>query len=109
MTDYAFIRGNVNNRLSHRLDLSDVIDLAAYLYSGLTFSFDCAAAKDVNNDGAEDISDVVTLVQAIFNTSGVSIAAPNFSDPGVGVPGVVVPNGGSIASQLGCAEGETCD
>jgi len=109
VTDYAFIRGNVNNRLSHRLDLSDVIDLAAYLYSGLTFSFDCAAAKDVNNDGAEDISDVVTLVQAIFNTSGVSIAAPNFSDPGVGVPGVVVPNGGSIASQLGCAEGETCN
>ncbi len=109
VTDYAFIRGNVNNRLSHRLDLSDVIDLAAYLYSGLTFSFDCAAAKDVNNDGAEDISDVVTLVQAIFNTSGVTIAAPNFSDPGVGVPGVVAGNGGAIASQLSCAEGETCN
>ena len=109
VTDYAFIRGNVNNRLSHRLDLSDVIDLAAYLYSGLTFSFDCAAAKDVNNDGAEDISDVVTLVQAIFNTSGVTIAAPNFSDPGIGVPGVVAGNGGSIASQLSCAEGETCN
>ena len=109
VTDYAFIRGNVNARSSHRLDLSDVIDLAAYLYSGLTFSFDCAAAKDVNNDGAEDISDVVTLVQAIFNTSGVTIAAPNFSDPGIGVPGVVAGNGGSIASQLSCAEGETCN
>ena len=109
VTDYAFIRGNVNARSSHRLDLADVIDLAAYLYSGLTFSFDCDAAKDVNNDGAEDISDVVTLVQAIFNTSGVTIAAPNFSDPGIGVPGVVSGNGGSISSQLSCAEGETCN
>ena len=106
VTDYAFIRGNVNNRSAHRLDLADVIDLAAYLYSGLTFSFDCAAAKDVNNDGAVDISDVVTLVQAVFNTSGVSIAEPTSF---VGVPGVVVPNGGTIASSLGCAEGETCN
>ena len=109
VTDYAFIRGNVNNRSTHRLDLSDVIDLAAYLYSGLSLGFDCAAATDVNNDGAADISDVVTAVQAIFNSSSVTIAAPNFSNPGVGVPGVVVPNGGSIASVLGCAEGETCN
>ena len=92
--------------LAHRLDLADVIDLAAYLYSGLSLGFNCAAATDVNNDGAADISDVVTLVQAIFNTAGASIAAPNSF---LGLPGVVVPNGGTIASSLGCAEGETCN
>ena len=106
VTDYAFIRGNVNNRSAHRLDLADVIDLAAYLYSGLSLGFNCVAATDVNNDGAADISDVVTLVQAIFNTAGASIAAPNSF---LGLPGVVVPNGGTIASSLGCAEGETCN
>ena len=109
VTDYSFIRGNVNNRSAHRLDLADVIDLAAYLYSGLSLGFNCAAATDVNNDGAADVSDVVTLVQAIFNTSGVSIAAPNFSNPGLGRPGVVDTNGGAISSVLGCATGETCN
>lgn len=106
--DHSFIRGNLNNRSAHILDISDVIDLAAYLYSGLELGYDCEAAIDVNNDGSFNITDLVTQVQGIFNSSLITIPPPNFTNPGIGIPGVVAPDGGSIPSVLGCADGESC-
>ena len=106
--DHSFIRGNLNNRSAHILDISDVIDLAAWLYSGLELGYDCEAAIDVNNDGAFNITDLVTQVQGIFNSSLITIPPPNFSNPGLGIAGVVGPDGGSIPSVLGCADGESC-
>ena len=106
--DHSFIRGNLNNRSAHTLDISDVLDLAAYLYSGLVLNYDCQAAIDVNNDGSFNITDLVTQVQGIFNSSLITIPPPNFSNPGLGIAGVGASDGGSIPSVLGCADGESC-
>ena len=101
-----FIRGNVSvDRADHILDISDVVALAAFLFNNFSFGFDCDAASDTNNDGSRNITDLVTSVQGIFST--VIMAPPNFFNPGNGIPGVVVPNGGTIPSILGCSEGET--
>ena len=105
--DHAFIRGNVNNRAAHALDIGDVNDLANSLFGSLPV-IACAAAYDTNNDGLANITDLVTLVQGVFNSVDVTIRPPNFANPGLGIPGVVVPDGGLIPSILGCAEGETC-
>lgn len=113
VNDHAFVRANVNNRAAHQLDLSDVVDIAAFLFSGYSPSFDCAAAFDANDDGVHNVTDLVTAVQGIFNSSVVRIPPPNGDDPGtvspgVYIPGVVVPDGGTISSVLGCEDGETC-
>jgi len=108
VNDHSFIRGNLNNRSAHILDISDVIDLAAWLYSGLVLDYDCQAAVDVNNDGSFNITDLVTQVQGIFNSSLITIPPPNFSNPGLGIAGVGAADGGSIPSVLGCADGESC-
>jgi hypothetical protein len=105
--DHAFIRGNVNNRGAHILDIGDVTDVANSLFGSLPMVA-CVAAYDTNNDGSANITDLVTLVQAIFNAAQVTIRPPNFVTPGPGIPGVVVPDGGTIPSILGCADGETC-
>ena len=107
MTDHAFIRGNVNNRKAHRLDLSDVVDLAAMLFSGFP-AVPCAAALDVNNDGGTNITDLITLLHGIFNAGEIAIGPPNAASPGLGIPGVAAPDGGTIPSVLGCIRGETC-
>lgn len=106
--DHGFIRGNVNNRSAHALDIGDVVDLASFLFAGFAPAFSCAAAFDSNNSGTADITDLVTSVQGIFNSAQVKIAPPSFANPGPGIPGVVVPDGGTIPSLLGCADGETC-
>lgn len=106
--DHGFIRGNVNNRAAHLLDIGDIVDLANFLFASYVPGFTCPAAFDTNNDGVHNITDLVTSVQGIFNAGAVLIAAPNFINPGPGIPGVVVPDGGSIPSVLGCAQGETC-
>ncbi len=106
--DHGFIRGNVNNRGAHALDISDVIDVVSFLFGGFVPPYDCVAAFDVNNDGAHDITDIVVLVQAVFGSLGVTIAPPNSSNPGAGIPGVAVPDGGTIPSILGCSLGERC-
>jgi hypothetical protein len=108
VTDHAFIRGNVNARDAHALNISDVIDLASFLFGGYVPSFSCEGAFDVNDDGDKNITDLVTLVHGIFNPTLVTIPPPNSDDPGPGIPGAVVPDGGSIPSVLGCAQGETC-
>jgi hypothetical protein len=100
--NHAFLRGNVNNRAAHAIDIQDVVDLVATLFGGFAPSFDCQAAFDVDNDGAQNISDVVGLVQGIFGTTGYTIPPPTTS------PGIVVPDGGTIPSVLGCNEGESC-
>jgi formylglycine-generating enzyme required for sulfatase activity len=101
-----FIRGNVSvDRADHILSLQDVVDLAAFLFANDNFTFNCDAASDTNNDGIRNITDLVTSVHGIFST--VIMAPPNFLNPGIGIPGVVVPDGGTIPSILGCAEGET--
>jgi hypothetical protein len=97
---HAFLRGNVNTRDAHALDIGDVVTLANYLFRGFALGFDCQAAADVNNDGKKNITDLVTLVQGIFNSGLVHIPAPT------GTPGVVAPDGGAIPSVLGCAAGE---
>jgi hypothetical protein len=104
--DHAFIRGNVNDRSARALNIADVLDVAAFLFLGYTPTFDCQAAFDANDDGARNITDLVTLVHGIFNPTLVTIRPPNSTDPGPGIPGVVVPDGGTIPSLLGCAEGE---
>src|SRR5262249_38297174 len=105
--DHAFGRGNVNARGLHHLDIGDVVDLAEMLFGGLAL-VPCQAALDVNDDGEIDVTDLITLVQGIFNPGDVTIPPPNDDLPGPGIPGVVVPDGGSIPSQLGCAQGEAC-
>jgi hypothetical protein len=106
--DHAFIRGNVNNRSAHILDIGDVVDLASHLFLGYAPCFSCDAAYDVDDSGSKDITDLVTLVQGIFQPTRVTIPPPNAANPGPGIPGVVVPDGGAIPSVLGCADGETC-
>lgn len=106
--DHGFVRGNLNNRAAHSLDIGDVVDLANSLFGSFVPGFDCAAASDVNDDGERNIVDVVALVQGAFGTSGFVIPPPNSTDPGPGIPGVVTVDGGSIPSVLGCNEGETC-
>ena len=108
MEDHSLIRGNINNRSAHNLNISDVIDLAAYLYQGLVLDYNCEAAVDTNNDGAVDITDLVTLAQGIFNSTLITIPPPNSTNPGVGIAAAVVPDGGSIPSVLGCVDGESC-
>ena len=85
-----------------------MIDLAAYLYQGLVLDYNCEAAVDTNNDGAVDITDLVTLAQGIFNSTLITIPPPNSTNPGVGIAAAVVPDGGSIPSVLGCVDGESC-
>jgi len=104
----GFVRGNINNRGARVLDLGDVIDLVNYLFGGYVPPFNCEAALDVSNDGRQDITDVVAIVQGVFGTAGYVIPPPNRTEPGPGVPGTVVPDGGTIASVLGCAQGEPC-
>ena len=106
LDDHGFIRGNVNDRASHILDISDVLDLANFLFGSFNLDFNCDAASDTNNDGIRNITDLVTSVHGVFGT--VIMAPPNHEDPGGGIPGVVVPDGGTIPSILGCADGETC-
>ncbi len=101
VVDHTFIRGNVNARSAHVLNISDAIDLANMLFSGLA-AIPCEAAMDVNNDGKRNITDLVTLVHGVFNSTNVTIPPPRSA------PGVVVPDGGTIASHLGCSIGETC-
>jgi len=105
--DHGFIRGNVNNRAAHALDIGDVTDMANTFFGSLPAN-PCQAAYDTNNDEETDITDLITLVQGIFNSSVIAIRPPNFTTPGLGIPGVVAPDGGAIPSVLGCAEGETC-
>lgn len=101
-TDHSFVRGNVNNRSAGLLDAGDVVDLVEILLGGLTPSYDCAAAADVNNDGRHNIIDVAALVQGLFGTDGFVIPPPR------GAPDVTIPDGGSIPSELGCRQGELC-
>ena len=61
-----------------------------------------------NDDGSFNITDLVTQVQGIFNSSLITIPPPNFSNPGLGIAGVGASDGGSIPSVLGCADGESC-
>ena len=102
------IRGNINARSTKVLDVADVIDLAAHLFLGLDLSYACDAAIDVNNDGSLNITDLVTLVYGIYNSSLITIPPPNSTNPGLNIAGVVVSDGGSIPSVLGCADGESC-
>ncbi len=105
--DHAFLRGNVNARSLHRVDIGDVVDLAEILFGGLA-PVRCQGAMDVDGSGDIDITDLITLIQGIFHPDEVTIPPPNFTVPGGGVPGTVVPDGGSIPSVLGCEEGEAC-
>jgi hypothetical protein len=100
--DHRFIRGNVNNRSAHALDIQDIVDLAAATFSGFIPGFDCAAAFDVNNDAGRNIVDIVALVQGIFGTTGFVIPPPT------GTPGLGTADGGAIPSVLGCSDGEVC-
>jgi hypothetical protein len=102
VSDRAFVRGNVNNRAAGLLDIADVIDIAAFLFLGFAPGFDCAAAFDANDDGSLDITDVISLVHGLFRPDLVLLPPPQ------GTPRAVVPDGGKVPSQLGCAEGETC-
>ncbi len=102
LEDRAFLRGNINRRAAHSLDLADVVDLVHVLFAGRTLTFDCEAALDVNNDGAHDILDVIGLVYGVFRPQVFEIPPPT------GVPGVGEPDGGSISSALGCEDGEYC-
>jgi hypothetical protein len=106
--DNSFIRGNINARSTKVLDLADVVDLATHLFGGLDLSYACDAAIDVNNDGSLNITDLVTLVYGIYNSSLITIPPPNSTNPGLNIAGVVVSDGGSIPSVLGCADGESC-
>jgi hypothetical protein len=99
--DRAFLRGNINTRSAHLLDLGDLVDLVSALFGGFSLGFDCQAALDANNDGTHNIVDVVALSQGVF---GSLYAIP---PPGV-TPGVAAVDGGGIASILGCLEGENC-
>ena len=104
--NHAFIRGNVNARGSHGIDIADAIDIAGLLFGGYQPPFDCPAAFDANNDGSVNITDLVTVVQAFFHPGLVSIPPPNGDMPGPGVPGAGTPDGGEVPSALGCPEGE---
>ena len=100
-SDHAFVRGNVSNRIAHRVDIQDVVTLTALLFTDYEPEFDCEGAYDVNDDGETNISDVVFLVRGIFDVSGSAIPPPK------GRPGVVEVDGGDIPSELGCAQGES--
>lgn len=102
IADHAFIRGNVNNRSMGIVDLGDVVDLVNLLFAGFVPGFDCAAALDANDDGGQNIIDVVVMVQSVFGSTGVSVPPPNLT------PGIVVPDGGTIPSVLGQNNGEFC-
>lgn len=82
----------------------DVTDLVQHLFGTLDFGFTCEAASDVNNDGAKNIVDVISLVQGVI-VGVFTIPAPNSMNPGLGIPGAVTLNGGVIPSVLNCAEG----
>ncbi len=96
------MRGNINARTAHTLDIGDVVDLASALFNGFVLDFDCEGALDVNNDGSWNIVDVVALVQGIFRPVAYTIPPPSTS------PGVSDIDGGSVSSVLGCLEGENC-
>ncbi len=103
LLDHSFIRGNVANRSAHSLDLQDVIDILGYLFdSNFVLSFDCDGALDVDNSGSINITDAIGLVQGLWGTAGFVIPPPNT------VPGIGTADGGTIPSELGCVEGETC-
>ena len=106
--DHRYIRGNINNRSAHVLDVGDLVDLANTFFGGFVPAFVCDGAFDTNDDGSQNILDVVALVQGIFGSSGFVIPPPNATDPGPMTPGLVTVDGGSIASVLGCSEGEGC-
>jgi len=99
VNDHAFQRGNVN-RGSPNVNISDAIDLLHFLFFGFIPSFDCAGALDANNDGVYDISDPVRILTSLIGITG-ALPAPNS-------PMVTVPDGGSVPSALGCAQGEVC-
>ena len=77
---HGFIRADVN--VSGVADIQDIIDLAAFLFTGLVLP-DCEAARDTNNSGTLNITDLVTAVQGIFNGGQVTIPPP-FPTAGVG-------------------------
>ena len=89
---HAFIRGDVN--VSGLATAQDVIDLASHLFGGGIVP-DCAAARDTNHDGTTNITDLVTLVQGLFNAPIVLIPDP-YPTRGVG------------PTVLGCNVGLTC-
>jgi len=100
--DRAFLRGNVNDRRAHRLDVMDLVELIHLLFGGRTLAFDCEAALDVNDDGVHAIADVLALAQSMFQSTTYEIPEPS------SVPSLVVPDGGDIPSILSCNEGEIC-
>ncbi len=102
VVDRAFIRGNVQERQAHILNITDVVVLLEILFENRAIGFDCEAASDVNNDGEQNVLDVVGLALGIFRSELYSIPEPMVT------PGVVIGSGGSIASILNCNEGEYC-
>ncbi len=100
--DRSFLRGNLDTRTAHVLDIKDLIELVNVLFTGRILTFDCEAALDVSNDGMQNIVDVVALSIGMFRPTAYTIPAPSV------VPGVAVGDGGSIASVLSCNEGENC-
>ncbi|MBI4606791.1 MAG: hypothetical protein HY721_32910 [Planctomycetes bacterium] len=91
---HGFIRGDVN--MNGSASAGDIIALATHLFGSLSLP-DCLAARDVNDSGGLpiNITDLVTLVQGLFNAPAVVIPPP-------------YPTRGVDPTGLGCNVGLAC-
>ncbi len=69
------IRGNVNNDADDNIDISDVIYLVDYSFSGGPAPA-CFEEADVNGDLSVDIEDIIYLVEYSFGDGPAPIACP---------------------------------
>ena len=68
-----FLRGDAN--VDGKVDISDALSLARYLYLGSTAP-PCLDAADANDDGVADLSDAVVIVSNLFLAGSSGIQAP---------------------------------
>jgi hypothetical protein len=90
----GFIRGDATSDL--HVDLSDVVDLLGFLFTGAPAGPNCRDAADLNDSGDIDLTDPIYLLAYLFQGG----AAPPAPFPGCGVD--LTPDG------LGCDQIDPC-
>ena len=78
-SDPTFIRGDANGDAT--VNLTDAVSLAGHLYLGLAAP-GCSDAADADDDGSLALTDVIVILQGLFQPGSAGISAP-FPDAGV--------------------------